>query len=86
MNLCVNESIIWYQNDDEIIITGIDDEKLFKLNPISSEIFTLIIADDNYDTIIDKLCLKYGKNNKDIIINDVNEFIDDMKLLKVFKE
>lgn len=86
MNLCVNESIIWYQNNDEIIITGIDDEKLFKLNPISSEIFTLIITDNNYDTIIDKLCLKYEKNNKDIIINDVNEFIDDMKLLKVFKE
>ncbi|GAA0122784.1 MAG: PqqD family peptide modification chaperone [Clostridium argentinense] len=86
MNLCVNKSIIWYQNDDEIIITGIDDEKLFKLNPISSEIFTLIITDNNYGTIIDKLCLKYGKNNKNIIVNDVNEFIDDMKLLKVFKE
>ena len=83
MKIELIKGLYWSLTTDGIMLSK-DDDKLIKLNNISSEIFLLVYEYKNIEMVIEQLVMKYGNQIEEIIRKDVNEFINNMKELNFF--
>ena len=83
MKIELSKGLYWSLTTDGIMLSK-DDDKLIKLNNISSEIFLLVYEYKNIELVIEQLVMKYGNQIEEIIRKDVNEFINNMKVWNFF--
>lgn len=83
MNIELSKDLYWSLTTDGIMLSK-DEGKLIKLNNVSSEIFLLVHEFQHLELVIEQLRVKYGHDIEDIIRQDVNEFIKNMRELNIF--
>lgn len=83
MNIELSKDLYWSLTTDGIMLSK-DEGKLIKLNNVSSEIFLLVHEFQHLELVIEQLRAKYGHDIEDIIRQDVNEFIKNMRELNIF--
>lgn len=77
-----NNNILKQIGNDYVIIplddTTSDLDKVFKINKVGVEIYNLLEEDITFNALIDKLLELYSVD-KDVLISDVDKFINKLK-------
>ena len=62
-----------------LVSLNADDDKVYKIDGVAMEIFEMIESSDLiYTDILDKMCEKYGEENRSEILSEGKKFLDDL--------
>ncbi|MFI7544722.1 PqqD family protein [Actinoplanes sp. NPDC049599] len=81
MSLHISESVIWNETAGGVSLYHTDTGEFLTLNETGAQIWVLLAADGDRESVINRLCLLFGGPSTTIrnrIRADVDAFIDDM--------
>ncbi len=80
-----NQNTIASKLDDELVMTDLELDKHFSMNPVASRIWEIIETPKSIDEICDKIMEEF-EIDQSICENDVNCFIKELISLKIATE